>query len=340
MVDDLKATFGDRWTEEAKGLMARAPVDLRVNTARTTVETARAELKAAGLTPERTPWSAVGLRLPSEPAPNVQALDAFNAGRVEIQDEGSQITAWLAGAGLSFTPDSIVVDYCAGGGGKTLALAVQGLPAADPARVAAPGPAGWSPTGADEVAAAKSAPAAAPMRLIACDVVQKRLDNIRPRLSRAGVAADLRLIGQNGGGVEEFNGKAELVFVDAPCSGSGAWRRRPEDAWRLKADEIERLHALQLRILAQAAALVKPGGRLVYVTCSILTRENEAVADAFEAANTGFQPLPVADALASVALTDAARSRLAEAATGGRLRLSPASTGTDGFFVALYERRA
>ncbi len=340
VVEDLKATFGDRWSEEAAGLMARAPVDLRVNTARTTVEAARAELKATGLKPEPTPWSAVGLRLPSEPAPNVQALDAFNAGRIEIQDEGSQLTAWVAGAGLSFSPDSIVIDYCAGGGGKTLALAVQGLPAADPSRVAAPSPAGWSPTGADELAAAKTKPPVAPMRLIACDVVQKRLDNIRPRLSRAGVAADLRLIGQNGGGVEEFNGKADLVFVDAPCSGSGAWRRRPEDAWRLKADEIERLHALQLRILGQAAALVKPGGRLVYVTCSVLARENEAVADAFEAANAGFRPLPVAEALASVALTDAARTRLAEAATAGRLRLSPASTGTDGFFVALYERLA
>ena len=340
VIEDLKATFGDRWSEEAAGLMARAPVDLRVNTARTTVEAARAELKATGLKPEPTPWSAVGLRLPSEPAPNIQALDAFNAGRIEIQDEGSQLTAWVAGGGLSFSPDSIVIDYCAGGGGKTLALAVQGLPAADPSRVAAPSPAGWSPTGADELAAAKTKPPAAPMRLIACDVVPKRLDNIRPRLSRAGVAADLRLIGQNGGGVEEFNGKADLVFVDAPCSGSGAWRRRPEDAWRLKADEIERLHALQLRILSQAAALVKPGGRLVYVTCSVLARENEAVADAFEAANAGFRPLPVAEALASVALTDAARTRLAEAATAGRLRLSPASTGTDGFFVALYERWA
>ena len=340
VVEDLKATFGDRWSEEAKALMERAPVDLRVNTARTTVEAAKAELTAAGLSPEPTPWSAVGLRLPSEPAPNVQALDAFNAGRIEIQDEGSQLTAWLAGAGLTFTPDSIVVDYCAGGGGKTLALAVQGMPDADPSRVTAPSPAGWSPTGADELAAAKAAPAAAPMKLIACDVVQKRLDNIRPRLSRAGVAADLRLIGQNGGGVEEFNGKADIVFVDAPCSGSGAWRRRPEDAWRLKADEIERLHALQLRILGQAAQLVKPGGRLVYVTCSILARENEAVADAFEGAHHGFQPLPVADALTTPTLTDAARTCLAEASTGGRLRLSPASTGTDGFFVALYERRA
>jgi 16S rRNA (cytosine967-C5)-methyltransferase len=340
VADDLKTTFGDRWSEEAAALMARAPVDLRVNTARTTVEAARRDLIAGGLTPEPTPWSAVGLRLPSEPAPNVQGLQAFNVGEIEIQDEGSQIVSWLAGSGLNFTPDSIVVDYCAGGGGKTLALAVQGLPGADPAKVAAPRPAGWSPVGADEEAAVKTAPRVAGMRLIACDVVQKRLDNIRPRLERAGVEADLRMLGPNGGGVEEFNGKADLVFVDAPCSGSGAWRRRPEDAWRLKADEVERLHALQLRILAQAAQLVKPGGRLAYVTCSILTRENEAVADAFEAAHPGFKPVPAADLLAAKTLTDAARTGLTDKASGGRVRLSPASTGTDGFFAALYERRA
>lgn len=340
VAEDLKLTFGERWSEEAAGLMARAPVDLRVNTARTTVEAARAELTAGGLTPKPTPWSAVGLRLPSEPAPNVQALKAFNAGEVEIQDEGSQIVSWLAGSGLSFTQDSIVVDYCAGGGGKTLALAVQGLPDADAAKASAPRPAGWSPTGAEEETAARAAPRFAGLRLIACDVVQKRLDNIRPRLERAGVAADLRLLGPNGGGVEEFNGKAELVFVDAPCSGSGAWRRRPEDAWRLKPDEVERLHALQLRILAQAAPLVKRGGRLAYVTCSVLTRENEAVADAFEAANPGFHAVAMTDLLGSRILSEAARSGLGPTASGGRLRLSPASTGTDGFFMALYERRA
>ena len=230
----------------------------------------------------------------------------------EIQDEGSQLSAWVAGAGLLFTPDSIVIDYCAGGGGKTLALDGAG-PAcsrSDAGRQA-PSLAGWSPTGADELAAAKSAPAAAPMRLVACDVVQKRLDNIRPRLARAGVAADLRLIGQNGGGVEEFNGKADLVFVDAPCSGSGTWRRRPEDAWRLKADEVERLHALQLRILAQAAALVKPGGRLVYVTCSVCsvarTRRSPTPSRPPTRASTR---LPVAGVLAAPALTDAAQTRL------------------------------
>jgi len=341
VVEDFKTTFGERWSEEARELMApRAPIDLRVNTAKAPVDMVAAELTAAGLSAEPTPWSARGLRLSAEPPPNVQALEAFKAGRIEIQDEGSQIVTWLAGSGLTFTPDSVVIDYCAGGGGKTLALAQQGLPDADPARAAAPKPAGWSPTGADEAAAARAAPPAAGLRLIACDVVQKRLDNIRPRLQRAGVAADLRLIGQNGGGVEEFNGKADLVFVDAPCSGSGTWRRRPEDAWRLKADEVERLHALQLRILAQAVALVKPGGRLAYVTCSMLTLENEATADAFEAAHPDFRPLLVAGLLDAPTLTRAARERLVANTSGHRLRLSPAATNTDGFFLALYERRA
>jgi 16S rRNA (cytosine967-C5)-methyltransferase len=341
VAENLKGTFGDRWSDEAQGLMGRAPVDLRVNGAVTTVEAVVAELRGAGLSPEPTPWSAWGLRLPSEPAPNVQALDAFKAGRIEIQDEGSQIVSWLAGA----RPGMTVIDYCAGGGGKTVALA-QMMMDETTARPAASGAtrSSWSPVVADtdEAPARASVPGVPPLpvggRLIACDVVQKRLDNIRPRLERAGVAADLRLIGQNGGGVEEFNGKADLVFVDAPCSGSGAWRRHPEDAWRLKPDEVERLHALQLRILAQAAQLVKPGGRLVYVTCSVLGRENEAVADAFEAAQSGFRPVAVADLLASPALTDAARARLAEAASGHRLRLSPASTHTDGFFAAVYER--
>lgn len=347
VVEDFKTTFGDRWAAEAEGLMApRAPIDLRVNGAAATVGAVAAELREAGLSPEPTPFSAFGLRLPSEPPPNVQALEAFKAGRIEIQDEGSQIVAWLAGA----APGMTVVDYCAGGGGKTVALAqAMSGPPRPVAAPSGPAPSGWSPAGgAGEAASGPSrearpagpAPLPAGGRLIACDVVQKRLDNIRPRLQRAGVVADLRLIGQNGGGVEEFNGGADLVFVDAPCSGSGTWRRRPEDAWRLKVDEVERLHALQLRILAQAAPLVKPGGRLAYVTCSMLTRENEATADAFEAAHPEFQPLPVSAALESAGLTAAARETLAAQAVGHRLRLSPASTDTDGFFLALYERRA
>lgn len=304
VVADFKTTFGDRWAEEAHALMApRAPIDLRVNAARATVAEVAAELAEADLAPEPTPWSAWGLRLPSEPPPNVQALEAFKQGRIEIQDEGSQIACALAGA----APGLTVVDYCAGGGGKTLGLAQamsgQGV-------------------------------------LVACDVVQKRLDNIRPRLARAGVEADLRLLGQNGGGVEDLNGAADVVLVDAPCSGSGTWRRRPEDAWRLKPSEVERLHALQVAILGRASALVKPGGRLVYVTCSMLRDENETTADAFERTHPEFRPAPLVEALDDPAFTAEARERLADLADGHRLRLSPAASGTDGFFVAAYRRSA
>lgn len=301
-VEDFKATYGDRWAEEARELMApRAPIDLRVNGLLATVHEVEGELREAGLSPEPTPYSSFGLRLASEPPPNVQALEVFKAGHIEIQDEGSQIVSWLAGA----RPGLTVVDYCAGGGGKTLALA-QAMQAQG--------------------------------TLVACDVVQKRLDNIRPRLTRAGVAADLCLLGQNGGGIEDLNGQVDIVFVDAPCSGSGTWRRRPEDAWRLTPEEVERLHALQVRILSQASQLVKPGGRLVYVTCSMLSRENEASVAAFEAAHPEFAPVSVASALSDAALNSEGAATLAAKADGHRLRLSPASTNTDGFFVALYER--
>ena len=347
VVEDFKITFGDRWIEEAHELMApRAPIDLRVNLAKTTVAGVEAELTEAGLSPTRTPWSAAGLRLSAEPPPNVQALEAFKQGHIEIQDEGSQVACWLTGA----RPGMTVVDYCAGGGGKTLGLAMLGQPVVTKAAVAeAPAApvAVWSPVGGDgQGAVVQPKPKAKPVvesgiRLFAYDVVQKRLDNIRPRLSRAGVTADLRLLGQNGGGVEDLVRQADVVLVDAPCSGSGTWRRRPEDAWRLKPAEIERLHALQVQILDRASALVKPGGRLVFVTCSMLRGENEATADAFEENHPEFAPVPVAEALNAANLTDAARERLGQLAEGGhRLRLSPASTGTDGFFAAVYERTA
>lgn len=146
VVEDFKTTFGDRWTEEAHELMApRAPIDLRVNLAKTTVAGVEAELVEAGLSPQRTPWSAAGLRLSAEPPPNVQALEAFKQGHIEIQDEGSQVACWLTGV----QPGMTVVDYCAGGGGKTLGLAMLGQPvAAKAAEVAAP-VAVWSPVGGD-----------------------------------------------------------------------------------------------------------------------------------------------------------------------------------------------
>jgi 16S rRNA (cytosine967-C5)-methyltransferase len=134
-------------------------------------------------------------------------------------------------------------------------------------------------------------------------------------------------------------GEADVVLVDAPCTGSGTWRRRPEDAWRLKPEDVDRFHGLQVSILARAAKLVKPGGRLLFVTCSMLTGENEATADVFEEDHPQFRPVPIEQALDAPWFTAAGRERLAELAAGGhRLRLSPAAAGTDGFFVALYER--
>jgi 16S rRNA (cytosine967-C5)-methyltransferase len=307
VVDDFKATYGDAWADEAEALMApRAPIDLRVNTARADVSAVRIELEGEGLKPEPTPWSALGLRLPAEPPPNVQKLSAFQAGHMEIQDEGSQLAAWLAAAAAPGEP-RLVVDYCAGGGGKTLGL-IQALPNA---------------------------------HVIACDVDQKRLDNIRPRLARAGVEAELRRLGAEGGGLADLEGQADLVLVDAPCSGSGTWRRRPEDAARLSPEEVERLHGLQVQILDRAAKLARPGARLAYVTCSMLAAENEASIAAFEAAHPEFRPLAIDAVLSSVNITPQGRERLAALSAGGhRLRMSPRATSTDGFFLALYERTA
>ncbi len=342
VVEDFKNTFGDRWAEEAEGLMVpRAPIDLRVNSAKATVDEVIAELREAGLDPKRTPWSAWGLRFPAETPPDIQMLDAFHEGRIEVQDEGSQIVCWLAGV----RPGMTVVDYCAGGGGKTLGLGMQGLAVgaarvvetSEPQRV-------WTPTGWVEAPKSAAKPAVGPVeaegRLIAYDVVQKRLDNIKPRLQRAGLSAELVQLGPNGGGVEDMIGQADVVFVDAPCTGSGTWRRRPEDAWRLTPEEVDRMHTLQMGILARAAKLVKPGGRLVYITCSMLRGENEATVDAFEEDHPDFRPVPIAEALDTPAITDKGRTRLSEMAEGHRLRLSPASAHTDGFFATLYERDA
>ena len=293
----LKAVYGDGWLAEAEALMLpRAPIDLRVNGDR---EPIRAGLEMLGYKPEVTPFSRQGLRLPAEPPPNIRALPAFKQGMIEIQDEGSQIISFLAGA----QPGMTVIDYCAGGGGKTLGL-LQSM-----------GGQG---------------------RLIASDIDRTRLNNIKPRLARAGLSADLRQLGVDGEGMEDLEGQADLVVVDAPCSGSGVWRRRPETAALLQEKEVRRLHELQVAILRRASKLVRPGGRLVYATCSILPDENEETIGAFEHLNTSFTPLPIAEA-AKVPQLDCAG--LAALADGHALRLSPHISHTDGFFVATYERR-
>ncbi len=263
-----------------------------------------------GVEPERTPYSAWGLRLPADLAADVTRWRAFDTGWVEVQDEASQIAAALAGA----QPGLTVIDYCAGGGGKTLAL------------------------GAAMRANAEASPGT---RLIALDVNAKRLAAMAPRLARADVRAEVRRIGAEGQGSEDLPNTADLVFVDAPCSGSGTWRRHPEGTWRVTAETVERLARQQRAILGRASALVRPGGRLAYATCSVLPAENEAVAAAFELGHPQFRPLAIARALDTPDLTDAGRARLAELAGGGAmLQLTPHQSGTDGFFLALFERMA
>jgi 16S rRNA (cytosine967-C5)-methyltransferase len=307
IVEAFKAQFGDSWRDEARALvLPRAPVDLRVNALRGGVDGALRLLATEDFTAEPTPWSARGLRMPPAAAPDVQKLRAYTGGWIDVQDEASQIAGFLADA----KPGETVVDYCAGGGGKTLIFAQ--------CMKAVRGHSG---------------------RLIACDVNQKRLDVIPERLDRAGAVAELRRTGLNGEGTEDLVGVADLVFVDAPCSGSGTWRRHPEGAWRLVPASVTRLAALQLQILTRAAKLVRPGGRLAYATCSVLCDENHAVADAFLAAHPDFAPLPITDAAGTPNLTESARNRLGQIAEGHRLLLTPHRTHTDGFFLALFTRR-
>lgn len=310
VVGRFQQQFGKNWSAEATDLMMpRAPIDLRVNGAKTTREAMIAALLEEGLRPEPAPFSLYGIRLPAEPPPNLAKLDIYQNGRIEIQDEGSQLAAFLAGAGL-LPGAPKVVDFCAGGGGKTLALAQM-------------------MDGKGEI--------------YACDVVEKRLKAIEPRLQRAEASAHLVHFfdPENEAQLELLKG-ADLVLVDAPCSGSGTWRRHPEEAHRLNEAEVERLHGLQTHILNRAAQCVKPGGRLVYVTCSVLDDENAASADDFEAANPSFSALPIhglIDMAKDTYIDGHTAKRLAALAkTGHRLRLTPHTTQTDGFFMAAYTR--
>ena len=306
----LQARFGADWRDEAQALAAvRAPVDLRVNALRGPVDAALRLLAADGIEPDPTPLSALGLRLPPAYSRDVQASRAWRTGWVEVQDEASQIAAALALASAGAHPGATVVDYCAGGGGKTLALAAA--------------------TRGDS-------------HLIATDVDAKRLAALAPRLERSGARAEVRRIGPDGEGTDDLHGAADLVFVDAPCTGSGTWRRHPEAAWRLTPETLQRLAALQPRILAAASRLVRPGGRLAYATCSVFAEENDTTVAAFSADHPRFRLAPIEAAAAQApGLTDEGRRRLTSLARGGHtVQMTPRRTGTDGFFLALFERTA
>jgi 16S rRNA (cytosine967-C5)-methyltransferase len=292
----LRAVFGGGLREEMAALNEAAPLDLRANLLKTDREGARVALAQEAIKTQRTSHSPLALRV-RERIP-LSTLAAFKQGLVEVQDEGSQVASLLAGA----KPGMRVVDFCAGAGGKTLALA-----------------GGMGNRG----------------HIVACDVSERRLERSAQRLRRAGVSNVQRrvLASERDKWVKRHSGGFDLVFVDAPCTGTGTWRRNPDAKWRLRADDLAELTALQAEILASASRLVKPGGRLVYVTCSILEEEDEAQIARFVAANPGFSVVPV--------------GRVWAETIGGAapvptdtLRLTPLRHGTDGFFVAVLERKA
>ncbi|HEX7969579.1 MAG TPA: RsmB/NOP family class I SAM-dependent RNA methyltransferase, partial [Stellaceae bacterium] len=248
----LEAVFGRSLMREVAALNEGAALDLRMNLLKADDrEKLRAALQREGVEAARTPLSPLGLRV-FERIP-LATLDAFRDGLVEVQDEGSQIAAQLADA----RPGMRVVDFCAGAGGKTLALA-----------------GGMENRG----------------HLVACDISEKRLERATQRLRRAGVSIVQRvpLTGERDKWVKRHTAGFDRVFVDAPCTGTGTWRRNPDAKWRLRPQDLAELTALQAEILDSAARLAKPGGRLIYVTCSLLREENEAQIERFLASHGDF----------------------------------------------------
>ena len=296
----LAAVYGRHLEDEMAALNAPASLDLRVNALKADRDTARRALAAENIQAEPTRWSPLGLRL-AHRAP-LAGTAAFKDGLVEVQDEASQVAALLA----DIRPGMRAVDFCAGAGGKTLALA-----------------AGMKNRG----------------KLVACDVAAWRLERAGQRLRRAGVSNVERraLSSERDPWVKRHAARGkeagfDRVFVDAPCLGIGSWRRNPDGKWRSTPRDLAELVLRQRDILASAARLVKPGGRLVYATCSLLREENENQAEVFLALHPDFALYPAARAWAE---TIGGRSP----GGGDYLRLTPARHGTDGFFVAQFERR-
>jgi 16S rRNA (cytosine967-C5)-methyltransferase len=289
----LAARFGDDLADEMAALAEPAPLDLRVNLLKATREQARASLAAEGVEATPTPISPWGLRVPGRRP--VTAGRTFQQGMVEIQDEGSQLVAALVGA----EPGMRVADWCAGAGGKTLALAMM-----------------MDNRG----------------HIAACDVSAARLDGAVRRLRRAGVHnVERHLVEPGDKWAKRRAGGFDRVLVDAPCTGIGTWRRNPDARLKLAARDLSELRAKQAAILAQAARLVRSGGRLVYATCSVLTEENEAQVQNFLASHPLFAVVPLARVWPLPGPPPC---------PGPFLTLTPRRHGTDGFFAAVLERTA
>jgi 16S rRNA (cytosine967-C5)-methyltransferase len=295
LYDKLVAQYGEEETLQlAAVLNTPAPLDLRVNALKASREDVIAELATAPIAAEPTPYAPLGLRIRKKPA--LQNLPLFKSGAIEVQDEGSQVLAQIVGARRG----EMVVDFCAGAGGKTLALGAI-----------------MRNTG----------------RLYAFDVSEKRLTKLKPRLARSGLSNvhPVVIAHERDAKVKRLAGKIDRVLVDAPCSGMGTLRRNPDVKWRQQATDIAELTEKQASILDGAARLVKFGGRLVYATCSLLDEENDGIAAQFLATHPDFELVPMHKVLAEQRIP---------LEMGDYLKMLPHKHDTDGFFAAVFERKA
>lgn len=299
LYDLIEAQYEDA-AELYPSMQEGAPLDLRVNLLKASRDEVLEELRANGVEAYATPFSPDGLRLPTKPGLTQWAV--YKDGKVDVQDEGSQLIARL----LTPRRREMVCDFCAGAGGKTLALGAL-----------------MRSTGS----------------LYAFDVNEKRLAGLTPRMRRAGLSNvhPIAIRGEDDQRVRRLNGKFDRVLIDAPCTGTGTFRRNPDLKWRLSPSELERINAIQKSVLEHASRLVKAGGRLVYATCSVLKRENQDVVEAFLAAHFEWRLVPAKEVFAQqgIVFPEAQWERF-----GSYFQMLPHVNNTDGFFAAVLERSA
>ena len=297
LLERLQAVLGQECAAFVQAMEGSAPLDLRVNTFKAKREAVQAAFESQGFVCTPTPHSPWGLRLQGKPALN--RLEVFARGDVEVQDEGSQLLALLTDAHRG----EMVVDFCAGAGGKTLALGAS-----------------MRNTG----------------RLYAFDTSGHRLAALKPRLARSGLSNvhPVQIAHERDERIKRLAGKIDRVLVDAPCSGLGTLRRNPDLKWRQSPQSVQEMALKQQAILAGASRLVKSGGRLVYATCSLLRAENEAIAEGFTDQHPDFEWMPAGSLLSTLA-----QEQTADLCEGPYLRLWPHRHQTDGFFAAVWQRR-
>jgi 16S rRNA (cytosine967-C5)-methyltransferase len=302
LVQPLKDQLGEEFWPLVDQLNRGAGLDLRVNDFKAKRADVQKALALSGIKAVPTPYSPWGLRIAGKPALNKH--EAFVRGEFEVQDEGSQLLALL----LDAKRGEMVVDFCAGAGGKTLAIG-----------------AGMRSTG----------------RLYAFDTSAHRLDSFKPRMARSGLSNvhPAAIAHERDDRVKRLSGKIDRVLVDAPCSGLGTLRRNPDLKWRQSPQSVLEMVQKQTAILQSASRLLKSGGRLVYATCSVLPAENEEIAQAFGLANPEFVPLEASQVLAGLKVEQAPTLCVGGENGGRYLRLWPQRHATDGFFAAVWQKK-